>query len=112
LFAVLIIVIALLSCQSFADDIGHLNGRGPEASRGIEKLWMMRPQQLEGKLMSPVAGLSSIALLGTKFQIAEACKNGRGMKIVPLKIVITAGVNVLFLATSLTMAFMERADAK
>ena len=83
-----------------------------EASRGIEKLGIKRPQQLKGKLISTVVGLSSIALLGTAFQIAEVYKNGSGMQTFPLEIGITAGIQVLFLATSLTMAFMERTDAK
>jgi uncharacterized protein (TIGR00645 family) len=112
LIAVLITIIALSSYQSFVDDIDHLDRMDTEASRGIQKLGMMRPQQLKGKLISTVVGLSSIALLGTAFQIAEAYKNGLGMQSFPLEIGITAGIHVLFLATSLTMAFMERADAK
>jgi uncharacterized protein (TIGR00645 family) len=112
LIAVLITIIALSSYQSFVDDIDHLDNMDTEASRGIQKLGMMRPQQLKGKLISTVVGLSSIALLGTAFQIAEAYKNGLGMQSFPLEIGITAGIHVLFLATSLTMAFMERADAK
>ena len=112
LIAVLITIIALSSYQSFVDDIAHLDNMDTEASRGIQKLGMMRPQQLKGKLISTVVGLSSIALLGAAFQIAEAYKNGLGMQSFPLEIGITAGIHVLFLATSLTMAFMERADAK
>lgn len=112
LIAVLITIISLSSYQSFVDDIDHLNTRDTEASRGIEKLGMMRPQQLKEKLISTVVGLSSIALLGTAFQIAEAYKNGLGMQSFPLEIGITAGIHVLFLATSLTMAYMERANAK
>ena len=112
LIAVLITIIALSSYQSFVDDIDHLDNMDTEASHGIQKLGMMRPQQLKGKLISTVVGLSSIALLSTAFQIAEAYKNGLGMQSFPLEIGITAGIHVLFLATSLTMAFMERADAK
>ena len=112
LIAVLITIIALSSYQSFVDDIDKLETMDSEASRGIQKLGMMRPQQLKGKLISTVVGLSSIALLGTAFQIAEAYKNGFGMQTFPLEIGITAGIHVLFLATSLTMAFMERTDAK
>jgi len=112
LIAVLITIIALSSYQSFVDDIDHLDNMDTEASRGIQKLGMMRPQQLKGKLISTVVGLSSIALLGTAFQIAETYKNGLGMQSFPLEIGITAGIHVLFLATSLTMAFMERVDAK
>jgi len=112
LIAVLITIIALSSYQSFVDDIDHLEAMESEASRGIQKLGMMRPQQLKGKLISTVVGLSSIALLGTAFQIAEAYKNGLGMQSFPLEIGITAGIHVLFLTTSLTMAFMERTDTK
>ena len=83
-----------------------------EVSRGIQKLDMMRPQQLKGKLISTVVGLSSIALLGAAFQIAEAYKNGFGMQTFPLEIAITTSIHTLFLATSLTMAFMERTDFK
>ena len=57
-------------------------------------------------------GLSSIALLGTIFIFAEASKIGFGIQSLPVKIGITAGIHVLFLATRLTMAFLERADAK
>ena len=112
LIAVLITIIALSSYQSFVDEIDHLETMDTEASSGLQKLGMMRPQQLKGKLISTVIGLSSIALLGTAFQIAEAYKNGFGMHTFPLEVAITAGVHVLFLATSLTMAFMERTDAK
>ena len=66
LIAVLITIIALSSYQSFVDDIDHLDNMDTEASRGIQKLGMMRPQQLKGKLISTVVGLSSIALLGTR----------------------------------------------
>ena len=85
LIAVLITIIALSSYQSFVDDIDHLEAMDSEASRGIQKLGMMRPQQLKGKLISTVVGLSSIALLRTAFQIAEA-KNGFGMQTFPLEI--------------------------
>ena len=72
LIAVLITIITLSSYQSFVDDIDRLETVDSEASRGIQKLGVMRPQQLKGKLISTVVGLSSIALLGTAFQIAEA----------------------------------------
>ena len=89
LIAVLITIITLSSYQSFVDDIDHLETVDSEASRGIQKLGMMRPQQLKGKLISTVVGLSSIALLGTAFQIAETYKNGFGMQTFPLEIAIT-----------------------
>ena len=52
LIAVLITVIALSSCQSFVDDIDDLKTMVSEASRGIQKLGIMRLQQLKGKLIS------------------------------------------------------------
>ena len=96
LIAVLITIIALSSYQSFVDDIDHLEAMDSEASRGIQRLGMMRPQQLKGKLISTVVGLSSIALLGTAFQIAENYKNGFGMQTLPLEIGITAGIHCCF----------------
>ena len=78
----------------------------------IQKFGMMQPQQLQGKLISAVVGLSSIALLGTALKIAEAYKNRFGIQTFPLEIKITASIHVLFLATSLTMAFMEWTDIK
>ena len=83
-----------------------------EALLEIQKLGMMRPYQLQSKLISAVVGLSSIALLGTALKIAGAYKNGFGIQTFPLEIKITASIHVLFLATSLTMAFMERTDIK
>jgi len=112
LIAVLITIIALSSYQSFVDDIDHLNTADSEAARGIQKLGMMRPQQLKGKLISTVVGLSSIALLGIAFQLGETYKSGLLLKQFPLEITITAVIHVLFLATSLTMVWMERAEAK
>lgn len=112
LIAVLITIIALSSYQSFVDDIDHLNTVDSEAARGIQKLGMMRPQQLKGKLISTVVGLSSIALLGIAFQLGESYKSGILLSGFPLEILITAGIHVLFLATSLTMAWMEKAEAK
>ena len=63
-------------------------------------------------LISTVVGLSCIALLGTAFQIAKAYENGFGMQTSPLEVGITASTQLLLLATSLTMAFIERTDAK
>lgn len=112
LVAVPITIIVKSSYQSFADDIDLLNTMDIEASRGIEKLGMMRPLQLKGKLISTAVGFSSIALLGPAFQIIYAYKNRLGIQSFPLEIGITAGIHVLSLATSLTMAFMQRLDAK
>lgn len=112
LIAVLITIIALSSYQSFVDDIDHIQDQESEAARGIQKLGMMRPQQLKGKLISTVVGLSSIALLGLAFQLGEAYKEGARMSEFPLEIVITGVIHLLFLATSLTMAWMERNEAK
>ncbi|MEE2820400.1 MAG: hypothetical protein VX915_01465 [Pseudomonadota bacterium] len=43
LIAVHFITMALSSCWSFVDNIDHLAIMGSEASRGIQKLGMMRP---------------------------------------------------------------------
>ena len=112
LVAILITIIALSSYQSFIDDIDHPETTDSEVSRGIRKFGVMRPQQLKGKLISTVVGLSPIALFGKAFQIEKAYTNGLGMHTFPLEIGVTAGIYVLHLATSLTIAFMERADAK
>ncbi|MDC3032583.1 hypothetical protein OA249_01320 [Litorivicinus sp.] len=55
--------------------------------------------------------MPSSALLGTAIQIAEAYTNGFGMQTLPLEIGVPAGI-AYFLATSFTMAFMERAGVK
>ena len=83
-----------------------------EALLEIQKFGMMNPHQLQGKLISAVVGLSSSALLGTALKIAAAYKNRFGIQTFPMEIKITASIHVLFLATSLTMAFMKWTDIK
>ena len=112
LIAVLITIIALSSYQSFVDDIDHLQSADSEAARGIQKLGMMRPQQLKGKLISTVVGLSSIALLGLAFQLGESYKAGTRLTDFPLEVLITGLIHLLFLATSLTMVWMEKNESK
>lgn len=111
LIAVLITIIALSSYQSFVDDIDHVKAADSEAARGIQKLGMMRPQQLKGKLIATVVGLSSIALLGIAFQLGESYKGDVQMESFPLEILLTGAIHLLFLATSLTMLWMEKVEA-
>ena len=59
LIAVLITIIALSSYQSFVDDIDHLDNMDTEASRGIQKLGMMRPH-CEALLTKSICAFPSV----------------------------------------------------
>lgn len=111
LIAVLIVIIALSSYQSFVDDIDHLEAAQSEAANGIRKLGMLGSQQLKGKLISTVVGLSSIGLLGVAFQVVETLRDATFvMTEFPFEIIVTGSLHLLFLATVLTMAHLERQE--
>jgi len=113
LIAVLIVIIALSSYQSFVDDIDHLEVAESEAAKGIQKLGMLGSQQLKGKLISTVVGLSSIGLLGIAFQVVETLRDAQFvMTQFPYEILVTGGLHVLFLATVFAMAFLETKETK
>ena len=80
LIAVLITIIALTSYQSSVDDIDRRETMDSEASRGIWRLDMMRPQQLKGNLISTVVRLSCIGLLAKHSNLRRPPRMDSGCK--------------------------------
>ncbi|MEC8693790.1 MAG: hypothetical protein VXX88_01325 [Pseudomonadota bacterium] len=58
----------------------------------VRSFGMMRSQRMNGNLISTVVGLSSIAVLSTAIQIAEAYKNRFGMQMFRLGIGVPARI--------------------